>query len=47
MSYTGPGVAPEGQVQVHAIRSTNQGATWSNVTVDSVELGAECVADGC
>lgn len=47
VSYTGPGASPEGQVQVHAIRSTNQGASWSNVVVDSVELGAGCVADGC
>lgn len=47
VSYTGPGAAPEGQVQVHAIRSTNQGSTWSNVVVDSVELGEECVAAGC
>ncbi len=47
VSYTGPGSAPEGQVQVHAIRSTNQGSTWSNVVVDSVELGAACVAAGC
>lgn len=47
VSYTGPGSSPEGQVQVHAIRSTTQGATWSNVVVDSVELGAACVAAGC
>ena len=47
VSYTGPGAAPEGQVQVHAISSTNQGASWSNVVVDSVELGAACVAAGC
>lgn len=47
VSYTGPGSSPEGQVQVHAIRSTDQGATWSSVVVDSVELGAPCVATGC
>ena len=47
VSYTGPGASPEGLVQVHAIRSTNQGSTWSNVVVDSVELGAGCVAAGC
>lgn len=47
VSYTGPGASPEGQVQVHAIRSTNQGSAWTNVVVDSVELGADCVADGC
>jgi hypothetical protein len=47
ISYTGPGASPEGQVQVHAIRSTNQGSSWSNVVVDSVELGEACEADGC
>ena len=47
ISYTGPGASPEGQIRVHAIRSKNQGATWSNVVVDSVELGADCVAAGC
>lgn len=47
VSYTGPGSSPQGLVQVHAIRSTNQGSTWSNVVVDSVELGAGCVAAGC
>ena len=47
VSYTGPAASPEGQVQVHAIRSTDQGQSWSNVVVDSVELGEECVAAGC
>jgi hypothetical protein len=47
ISYTGPGASPAGQVQVHAIRSTNQGSSWSDVVVDSVELGEECVAAGC
>ncbi len=47
VSYTGPGSSPAGQVQVHAIRSTSQGASWSNVVVDSVELGTACVAAGC
>jgi hypothetical protein len=27
--------------------STNQGASWQNVIVDSVELGEPCVAAGC
>ncbi|MDH4112089.1 MAG: glycoside hydrolase [Actinomycetota bacterium] len=47
VSYTGPGASAEGQVQVHAIRSTNQGSTWSNIVLDSVELGSPCVASGC
>jgi hypothetical protein len=47
ISYTGPGSAPEGQVLYHAIRSTNQGASWADVVVDALELGTPCEADGC
>ncbi len=47
ISYTGPGSAPEGVVQYHAIRSTNAGASWSNVVVDSFPIGEPCVAAGC
>jgi hypothetical protein len=45
--YGGQGSSPEGQVQHHAIVSTNQGSTWTNVVVDSVEIGEPCVAAGC
>lgn len=45
--YGGQGSAPEGQVQHHALVSTNQGASWTNVVVDSVEIGEPCVAAGC
>jgi hypothetical protein len=45
--YGGQGSSPEGQVQFHAFVSTNQGGSWQNVLVDSVELGEPCVADGC
>jgi hypothetical protein len=45
--YGGQGSSPEGQVQHHALVSTNQGASWTNVVVDSVELGEPCVAAGC
>ena len=47
ISYTGPGASPEGLVQYHAIRSTNAGASWSDVLIDSFEIGAPCEADGC
>ncbi|MEX0990409.1 MAG: sialidase family protein [Actinomycetota bacterium] len=47
ISYTGPGSSPEGPVQQHVLRSTNQGQTWQNVIVDAVEPGIPCVADGC
>ena len=45
--YGGQGSTPEGQVQFHAFVSTNQGTSWQNVPVDSVELGESCVAAGC
>ena len=48
VSYTGPGSSPEGQVQVHAILSTNQGSqrgptSWSTRS----SWAAPCVATGC
>ena len=39
IDYGGQGSTPSGQVQHHAFVSTNQGASWSNVLVDSVEIG--------
>jgi hypothetical protein len=45
--YGGQGSSPEGVVQHHAFVSTNQGTSWQNVVVDTVEIGEACVADGC
>ena len=45
--YGGQGSTPEGLVEHHAFVSTNQGTTWQNVVVDSVEIGESCVAAGC
>ena len=45
--YGGQGSTPSGQVQHHAFVSSNQGASWQNVVVDSVEIGESCVAAGC
>ncbi|MBA2571388.1 MAG: exo-alpha-sialidase [Chloroflexi bacterium] len=47
ISYTGPGGAPEGVVRHHAFVSEDRGATWDRVRVDEVELGEDCVAEGC
>jgi hypothetical protein len=47
IDYGGQGSSPEGQVQHHAFVSTDRGATWQDVVVDSVEIGEACVADGC
>ena len=45
--YSGQGGTAEGVVQFHAFVSANQGASWQNVLVDSVELGEPCEAAGC
>jgi hypothetical protein len=47
ISYTGPGGSAEGIVQHRIIISRNQGGTWENRLIDSVEMGQPCVAAGC
>jgi hypothetical protein len=42
LTYTGPGASPEGSVQIHAITSTDRGATWTNTVVDTVPVGEAC-----
>jgi hypothetical protein len=46
-SYTGPGGAPEGPILVHVISSDDEGATWSDLVVDELEVGTECPSAGC
>jgi hypothetical protein len=46
-TYTGPGGASEGPVEVHAITSTDEGATWIDTVVDEVELGTPCTSEWC
>jgi hypothetical protein len=46
-TYTGPGDASEGPVYVHAISSTDGGATWTDTVVDQIELGAPCTSEWC
>jgi hypothetical protein len=47
IDYSGPDGAPVGKVLHHAIVSSDQGASWTNVVVDRVAIGKECIADGC
>jgi hypothetical protein len=47
LDYGGPGGSLVGQSQIHVLRSTNGGATWTANVVDTVELGPDCVAAGC
>ncbi len=46
-SYTGPGGAAEGVQQVHVFTSDDDGATWSELVLEELELGVECVSEGC
>lgn len=47
IDYGGQGSTPSGLVQHHAFVSKNQGGSWQDVIVDSVEIGEACVAAGC
>jgi len=47
INYGGQGSTPSGQVEHRVFVSSNQGASWQNVLVDSVEIGEPCVAAGC
>ncbi len=46
-SYSGPARAAEGPIQVHVLRSTDGGATWSDTVLDTLELGPSCPSAGC
>jgi hypothetical protein len=47
INYGGQGSTPSGQVEHRVFVSSNQGVSWQNVLVDSVEIGESCVAAGC
>jgi BNR repeat protein len=47
LDYGGQAGSVQGVVQQHAFVSTDHGASWRNVVVDTVEIGEPCVADGC
>src|SRR4029079_13745887 len=46
-TYTAPGAAPEGEVQIHVFASHDGRATWTNTIVDRVQLGSGCTSAGC
>lgn len=46
-SYTGPGHAAEGVQRIHVFASDDEGATWSELQVDELELGSECTSRSC
>jgi hypothetical protein len=45
--YSGPAASAVDTVQHHAFISRNEGATWSNRVLGTVELGEPCVSDLC
>jgi hypothetical protein len=47
IDYSGPGGSAVGVVEHHAFVSSNNGASWRNVLVDTVPIGEPCTADGC
>jgi hypothetical protein len=47
IDYSGPGGAAVGVVEHRAFVSTNNGASWTNVLVDTVPIGEPCTAAGC
>jgi hypothetical protein len=47
LDYSGPAASAVGQVLHHAFISRNDGATWSNTVLGTVELGEPCVSDLC
>ncbi len=46
-SYTGPDDAAEGVQRTHVFTSDDEGATWSELLLDELELGRECTSRSC
>jgi hypothetical protein len=47
LDYSGPASSAVGQVEHHAFISRDDGSTWENVLLGTVELGEPCVTEGC
>jgi BNR/Asp-box repeat protein len=47
IDYSGPGTTAVGTVEQRAFVSKDNGATWTNILVDTVPVGEPCTADGC
>jgi hypothetical protein len=47
IDYSGPGGTAVGVVEHRAFVSKNNGASWTNVLVDTVPIGEPCTAAGC
>jgi hypothetical protein len=47
IDYSGTGGSAVGVVEHRAFVSTNAGASWTNILVDTVPVGEPCTAEGC
>jgi hypothetical protein len=47
IDYSGPAASPVGVVKHVAFISHDRGKTWSQVLVDSVDVGQPCISAGC
>lgn len=46
-SYTGPDGAARGVQMIHVFTSDDEGATWSELVLDQLQLGRECTSRSC
>src|SRR5581483_4648951 len=46
-TYSGPGGAARGPVQIHAFTSADGGQMWTRTLVDTLKLGVPCTSEGC
>ena len=47
LDYSGPAASAVGQVKHHVFISRDEGVTWNNIVLGSVELGEPCESEGC
>lgn len=46
-TYSGPGGAAEGPLEVSVLSTDDGGATWNELVVDALEVGSECTSRAC
>jgi hypothetical protein len=46
-TYSGPAAAAEGVMKIHVLVSDDDGQTWSDRVLDTLELGTPCTSEGC
>ncbi len=46
-TYSGPGGAARGPIEIHAFTSADGGQTWTRTLVDTLKLGVPCTSESC